>query len=219
MSVITPAAIPDYSEQAAAELRRFSRQWTDACEHLIHDIDSADLLADLLQRTEQLTNTLQVLGYHSLRFGMLEVVELLRHWQDNGLAETDDAALVLLQVSSELQSSVSLPAAEAVRVSALGWLPVIDNCRACRRIAAMSQDVVAAAGIALPSTPTQPMPARSDYEDFSVAIAGVHKSFARQLSQWFRNSNATAELAGSARNFIRLSKACDNAARLSIRAE
>jgi len=216
MSVVSPSEIPDYSEQAATELRRVANDWSDQAQNVIDHFGQSGPPQVLLAQSEQLANTLQALGYHSIRFGVQEVIELLRYWVKQPPADKNEAALVLLQIADELQSTMTLPASQARRVSALGWLSVIDNCRACRQEPSMSKDVVAAAGIALPVKSTLPMPARSDCEDFLTAIRGVHKSFARHLSQWFRTGQAGDDLAQSANTFIRLADACGRASRLSL---
>ncbi len=216
MNVITPSAIPDYSEQVAAELRVSAKRWRDSAKHLIDAFDENEPLQALLLETEPLSNTAHLLGYSSIRFGLIEVVELLKYWQNRAPVDKDEAALVLLQIAEELQASVALPPLQARRMSALSWLSVIDNCRACRQVTAMSKDVVAAAGIALPTKSTKPMPARSDGEDFLAAIRAVHKSFARQLIAWYRQPIRTGHLTGCGNTFIRLANACDNPSRLSM---
>jgi len=212
MSAISVTAIPDYSEQAAAELRSNSQQWFAGAQSLIDSIGEdggidGGITESQLDLSSRLIKTLQLLGYQSVSFGLEEVMLLLQYWMVSPPADKNEAALVLLQVSEELQSTVALPAVQARRLSALGWLTVIDNCRACRKAPAMSKDVVAAAGIALPSTSSKPMPARSDCEDFLNAIRGVHKRFARQLSAWFSQPHKTDSLA--------LADACHSASRLS----
>lgn len=215
MNAIIASAIPDYSEQAAIELRGKSKLWRVRAQSLIDAFEDEASLQTLLRLTERLTNTLQLLGYRSVSFGLDEVNELLRHWLTTPPSDQNEAALVLLQIGEELQSTLALPASQARKLSALGWLSVIDNCRACRQAPALSKDVVAAAGIALPSTSSKPMPARSDCGDFISVIRSVHKSFARQLIEWYREPSTTAGLDGSAKTFLRLADACRTPSRLS----
>ena len=215
MSATIATAIPDYAERAATELRDNAQQWSVCAQSLIDAFDDNVRLHTLLGITERLTRTLRLLGYQAVCFGLDEVLLLLRHWSESPLVGENEAALVLLQVADELEATLALPASQARKLSALGWLEVIDNCRACRQAPALSKDVVAAAGIALPSTSLKPLPARSDCIDFLKAIRGVHKLFARQLGSWFREPGATAGLAVPAKTFLQLADACRTPSRLS----
>jgi len=215
MNTITASAIPDYSEQAAVELRGKSKLWRANAQRLIDALADDSPLQTLLSLSKRLTKTLRLLGYQSVSFGLDEVIELLHHWLETPPSDKNEAALVLLQVAEELQSAVALPASQARKLSALGWLPVIDNCRACRHVPALSKDVVAAAGIALASPSSKPMPTRSDCDDFFATVRAVQKLFARQLIGWYREPSVTTSLAGSNKKFQRLANECRTPSRLS----
>ncbi len=215
--MVNVSTIPDYSSQAAAELKLEASRWSVCVQRVIDNLDDEALVKALLQQTLQLKNAASVLGYSSMRFGMAEVAEVLHYWLKNPINEkdTDDYALVLLQASDELQAITSLSVSQAKRASAVRWLPIVDNCRACRQVPALSKDVVAAAGIALPSSANRPMPAKQDCEDFLTAIQAVHKTFARQLMVSLRDKQSVEQLASSSNTFLRLADACKSENRLS----
>jgi len=215
--MVSLSAIPDYSSHAAVELKLEAERWSACAQRVIDDMGEASTVETLLKHTHQLKNVAGLLGYASMRFGLTEVAELLLYKQSKLSEEKDEAdyALVLVQVGDELAALTSLPVARARRKSALSWLPVIDNCRACRKVAALSKDVVAAAGIALPSTAKLPVPAKQDCDDFLVAIQAVHKTFTRQFMTSLRNKQSVDVLEGSSKTFLRLAQACEGETRLS----
>lgn len=215
--MVNVSAIPDYSSLAAAELKLEAKQWSANAQRVIDDLNDRAKVETLLAHTHQLKNAADLLGYSSMRFGLTEIAELLDYQLNNFSKEQDleNYALVLVQVSEELSALSSLPATQARSVSALTWLAVIDNCRACRQVAALSKDVVAAAGIALPSTTKLAIPAKQDCEDFLLAIQAVHNVFAKQFMASLRNKQSLGVLEGSSRTFIRLAEACQSENRLS----
>jgi len=215
--MVNVSAIPDYSSAAAVELTLETKRWSASAQVVIDDMADVANVEALLAHTHRLKNAAGLLGYAAMRFGLTEIAELLSYKLNTFSKEQDPAnfALVLVQVSEELARATSLPTAQARSVSALTWLPVIDNCRAYRQVAALSKDVVAAAGIALPSATKLPMPAKQDCEDFLVAIQAVHKTFARQLMASLRAKQSVDVLKGSSITFLRLAEACQGENRLS----
>ena len=216
MRVVEPRAIPNYSEHAAVEFRLLAAQWRVSAEALIKSFDSEKALQQLLEQTILISRTGQALGYSALRFGLTEVVAVLRQWQKQRPKDENESALLLLQIGEELEASLAASAVQARRASALSWVSVIDNCRASRRIPAVSKDVVAAAGIALPAKSNKPMAARSDCDDFLSVIRGLHKVYVRSLSVWLRQPSNTAHLASLSNTFLKVAKACDTPSRLSM---
>jgi len=144
-----------------------------------------------------------------------EVTELIRVWAKHPPQDEHEAALVLLEAANEFQKFVDQPVGIARNTSALHWLSLIDNCRACRQAPALSKDIVAAAGIALPSEVPARLPARADCEDFLHVIRGLRRSLAKQLKQWLQTPHSTAHLAASVNTFYRLADACEGASRLA----
>lgn len=216
MRVIEPHAIPNYSEHAAVEFRLLVKQWRVSAETVIQSFDNVKALQHLLEQTLSVSRTGQALGYSALRFGLVEVEALLRHWQKQPPTDRSESALLLLQIGEEMDNGVALSAVQARRASALSWVSVIDNCRASRQVPAVSKDVVAAAGIALPAKSNKPMAARSDCEDFLAVIRGVHKVYVHALSRWLRHSNNTDHLSSLSTTFIKVAEACDTPSRLSM---
>lgn len=214
---MTPAVfvIPDYSSAAAKELEQSVQAWVTTAERLVNAFDKPAILASLQQQTQDIKHTSELLKYSSVAIGLGEVFRLLNYWSSHVPNDTHEAALVLLQIGDQLQTSVAMPVAQARQDSALSWLPIIDNCRSCRQEAPMAKAVVAAAGIALPQRSHKPMPARSDCEDFITLIKRVHKSFTLHLVGWFKQPNETKELAVTATTFLRVADACDNPSRVS----
>ncbi len=216
MRSVEPNAIPNYSEQAAVEFRVQVKQWQASAQAAIESLNGDTALQQLLEQTTLIRRTAQALGYFALRFGLVEVEALLSQWKKNGPKDESESALLLLQIGEEMAASVSAPAVQARRASALSWVSVIDNCRASRQIPAVSKDVVAAAGIALPAASNKPMAARSDCDDFISVIRGVHKVYVRALSAWFRQPGNTEHFASLSTTFIKVAEACNTPSRLSM---
>lgn len=207
--------IPDYASVAAKELELSAQAWVTTAERLVNAFDKPAILSSLQQQTLIISHTCELLKFRSVAIGLNEVTRLLDYWSAQGPGDVHEAALVLLQVGDQLQTSVAMPVAQARQESALSWLPIIDNCRSCRQEAPMAKAVVAAAGIALPQSSRKPMPARSDCEDFIALIKRVHKNFTMHLVGWFKQPSETRDLAVSASTFLRVADACDNPSKLS----
>ena len=182
-------AVPDFSQEALAHLQVQSDAFALHVQGYLESSDAKhrDQLRDDLLRFR---NTLVLLEKGGAVYVAEELLALLDADENGALADDAELARVLLSACDQLSAHVALLQRDDSVDSALPLLPLVNDSRACRDEALLSDVVVLAAGIELPS-PLQASVAdeywqqqRGEWVEYATAI---HEPLAQTLLQWWRS--------------------------------
>ncbi|MGQ7846979.1 hybrid sensor histidine kinase/response regulator [Granulosicoccus sp. 3-233] len=190
---------PDFSHEALAHLRV---QADDFALHLQVYLDNRDastrqLLCDDLKRFR---NTLVLLDKGAAVYVAEELLALLDADQQGQSADEEELGRVLLLASDQLSEHVTLLQGDITIDNALPLLPLVNDSRACRNEALLSDVLVLAAGIELPQPGSGSVAvtrgkdeAGSDWPAQRQAwvdrASAAHAGLAQRLLDWWRNAD------------------------------
>jgi len=184
-------SVPDFTQEALAHLQIQSDAFALRAQGFLQtaDAQSRDQLRDDLMRFR---NTLVLLEKGGAVYVAEELISLLDADEAGEIADQSELARVLVLAGDQLSEHVALLQRDGSIDSALPLLPLVNDSRACREDVLLSDVVVLAAGIELP-TALQASVAdalwqeqRTEWVEFATAI---HPQLAQTLLQWWRSSD------------------------------
>ncbi len=200
----SPAAA-DFSHEALAHLRV---QSADFARHVPvflgnRDSSSRQQLCDDLKRFR---NTLVLLDKSAVVYVVEELLALLEADEQGQSADEQELARVLLLASEQLTDHVTLLQGDITIDSALPLLPLVNDSRACRNEALLSDVLVLAAGIELPEAVSNAggLPQSdeqlgsgwpSQRQAWIDCASAAHAGLAQRLLDWWKNAD-DSELRG-----------------------
>ena len=190
---------PDFTREALAHLQV---QCDDFVLHVQAFLENPgesgrELLCDDLKRFR---NTLVLLDKSAAVYVAEELLSLLAADEQSQLADQEELARVLLLASDQLSEHVALLQADVTIDSALPLLSLVNDSRACRNEALLSDVLVLAAGIELPEprlvcaeagdTDAQASDNWVLQRQAWIDHAGsAHSGLAQRLLEWWKNTN------------------------------
>ena len=147
------ASIPDFSHEALAHLQVQSdaiRLHVQAFLEISNDANRAQLQDDF----QRFRNTLVLLDKGAAVYVAEELIQLLDSDATGNIGSQAELARVLVQAADQLSSHVALLQQDGNLDSALPLLTLVNDSRACREDSLLSEMVVLAAGIEVPSAKT-----------------------------------------------------------------
>ncbi len=184
-------ALPDFTHEALAHLQVQSDAFVLHVQAFIQSADAQhrDQLRDDLMRFR---NTLVLLEKGGAVYVAEELITLLNIDEAGELENQLELARVLLLAADQLSEHVALLQRDGSIDSALPLLPLVNDSRACRDESLLSDVVVLAAGIDLPT----PLQASVDDDQWKVQrtewvsfASSIHAQLAKTLLQWWRSSD------------------------------
>ena len=190
---------PDFSQEALAHLQVQSDDFALHVQVFLenHEASARQLLCDDLKRFR---NTLVLLDKSAAVYVAEELLALLAADEQGQLSDQDELARVLLLASDQLSEHVTLLQGDVTIDSALPLLPLVNDSRACRNEALLSDTLVLAAGIELPE-PRSLTAGGADDDDSSGGdwasqrqawmdrASAAHAGLAQRLLDWWKNAD------------------------------
>lgn len=190
-------SVPDFAGEALAHLQVQSGDFAVHVQTFVQGPNptARQLLCDDLRRFR---NTLVLLDKSAVVYVAEELLALLAADEQGHLGEQGELARVLLLASEELSHHVALLLDDITIDNALPLLPLVNDSRACRNEALLSDALVLAAGIELPeffpvavdgSTGAQDADTWALQRQTWVDHAGAaHTGLAQRLLDWWKNT-------------------------------
>ncbi len=204
-----PRQAPDFSPLALAHLHTSAL----AVRQLIKQYLSAPSkvqLGSLITAVRDIHQTLQLLDRQGAILVTTELSLLLEAMSANKVDDRDACAHTLVFAGERLADYVAHLQRPGAVDSALPLLPVINNCRACRGEELLSEMLVVASGIDLPSASSLPEPSVEEINAFTECIAASRASLMNSLVGWFTDDEKRqVSLKELSAVFANLSKSCD----------
>ena len=208
-SLYKPGSAPDFSSVALAELHA---ECIEFGEHVRLYIEAAsiDQLKILIDDVTRIRDTLIILQRPGAVMVADEVLALLDAMAVGAVDSVDDCAHAIVLASEQLRDYVAYLQKPRSVDCVLPLLPVLNNCRACRGESLLSESLVLAAGIRLPSDPILPPPDDLDLTTFVHRVQSSRKLLMQGLLDWYRGKSELPQaLAEVARLLSELADACD----------
>jgi len=184
-------SVPDFTQEALAHLQIQSDAFALRAQGFLQtaDAQSRVQLRDDLMRFR---NTLVLLEKGGAVYVAEELISLLDAHEAGEIADQSELARVLMLAGDQLSEHVALLQRDGSIDSALPLLPLVNDSRACREDALLSDVLVLAAGIEIPAALQASVAdarweeQRTEWVEFATAI---HPQLARTLLQWWRSSD------------------------------
>lgn len=203
--VVGFASIPDFSHEALAHLQVQSDAFGLHVQVFLDIRDEASR-AQLQDDLQRFRNTLVLLDKSAAVYVAEELIQLLDTDAAGNLSNQTELARVLVQAADQLSGHVALLQQDGNLDSALPLLPLVNDSRACREESLLSEMVVLAAGIEVPSAKAASVTDK-DWQEHRDGWVGYtskrHAKLAQRLLKWWRaeDSESAHALSAELRNF------------------